>query len=261
MIIFENDWTFRAKITPQLATALRKAKIYFDFRENENRLMSGGVMIGGLKRANAEPYCCYGWGNNVFEMGAFSYARRELPVFLKVGRYSSIGPDVSAPQGSHPLNYVTTSPITYDKNFAIVAAALKDREKTDHKFNANPQKQLPVLGNDVWIGEGATLMPGITVGNGAVIASCSVVTKSVPDYAIVAGNPATIKKFRFDEKIMERLLKTRWWDYHFADLGMLDFTEPLRFCDVLLERVENGSLAPWQPEKINIYELIKGLSQ
>jgi virginiamycin A acetyltransferase len=70
-----------------------------------------------------------------------------------------------------------------------------------------------VIGNDVWIGYHAVIMPGVTVGDGAIIASCAVVTKDVPPYAVVGGNPAAIIKKRFDEATIRKLLHTQWWHW------------------------------------------------
>jgi acetyltransferase-like isoleucine patch superfamily enzyme len=70
-----------------------------------------------------------------------------------------------------------------------------------------------VIGNDVWIGKGATVLTGLTVGDGAVVGTRAVVTKSVAPYAIVVGNPARILRYRFEPEIRERLLALRWWDW------------------------------------------------
>lgn len=76
-----------------------------------------------------------------------------------------------------------------------------------------PHKGDTRVGNDVWIGYGATILPGVTIGDGAVIGSLSVVTGDVPPYAIVGGNPARVIRHRFDDATIARLLALRWWDW------------------------------------------------
>ena len=75
-----------------------------------------------------------------------------------------------------------------------------------------------VIGNDVWIGQYATILPGVHIGDGAIIGANSVVSKDIPPYAVAAGNPAEIKKFRFDEETIALLLELKWWDKPIEDL-------------------------------------------
>lgn len=75
-----------------------------------------------------------------------------------------------------------------------------------------PVKGDTVVGNDVWIGHRATVMPGVHIGDGAIIAACAVVTRNVEPYTVVAGNPARVVRQRFQQQDIERLLKLRWWD-------------------------------------------------
>jgi virginiamycin A acetyltransferase len=70
-----------------------------------------------------------------------------------------------------------------------------------------------IIGNDVWMGHRSVIMPRVTVGDGAIIGACAVVTKDVPPYAIVGGNPARIIRHRFDPATVEALLAIRWWDW------------------------------------------------
>ena len=76
-----------------------------------------------------------------------------------------------------------------------------------------PYKGDTVVGNDVWIGYEAMLMPGVRVGDGAIIAARSVVSADVPAYAIVGGNPARVLRMRYDDAQIERLLRIAWWDW------------------------------------------------
>lgn len=80
-------------------------------------------------------------------------------------------------------------------------------------FKQDYKKGEIVIGNDCWIGREATIMSGVIIGNGAVVAAGSVVTKDVPPYAIVGGNPARIIKYRFDESVIRALLKIQWWNW------------------------------------------------
>ena len=73
-------------------------------------------------------------------------------------------------------------------------------------------KSVPTIGNDVWIGAEALIFSGVSIGDGAVVAARSVVTKPVPPYAVVAGNPARVVKYRFDEPTIQAFLELKWWD-------------------------------------------------
>jgi virginiamycin A acetyltransferase len=81
-----------------------------------------------------------------------------------------------------------------------------------------PYKGDTVVGNDVWIGYDALIMPGVKIGDGAVVAARAVVTRDVPPYAVVGGNPATVLRRRFGDAEVERLLRIRWWDWDAAKI-------------------------------------------
>ena len=83
------------------------------------------------------------------------------------------------------------------------------------------------IANDVWIGRRAMLKRGINIGNVAVVGAGSIVTKNVPDYAVVGGNPAKIIKYRFHENIIERLLEVKWWNLPLEELSKVDFNWPI----------------------------------
>ena len=120
---------------------------------------------------------------------------------VKIGRYCSIASNVRYLAGNHPLNYVSTSPYFYSKKFA----------KKDVKDITRNEL---FIGNDCWIGYGAIITSKCKkIGNGAVVAAGAIVTKDVPPYAIVAGSPARIIKYSFDEQIQKELEDSKWWEY------------------------------------------------
>jgi virginiamycin A acetyltransferase len=129
---------------------------------------------------------------------------------LIIGKYCSIAADVRFIMngGNHPTTWLTTFPFpVFGQGWEV---AMPD---------AWPTKGDTVIGNDVWIGYGALIMPGVTVGDGAIIATGSVVTRDVPPYTIVGGNPAVSVRPRFDEDTTRRLLALRWWDWEPAQVA------------------------------------------
>jgi virginiamycin A acetyltransferase len=125
---------------------------------------------------------------------------------LIIGKFCAIATGVKFIMNgaNHEVQPFSTYP------FAIFA---KGWEKIQHADKQYPNKGDTIIGNDVWIGYEATIMPGVKVGNGVIIASKSVVTKDVPDYAIVGGNPSTVIRMRFDDETIARLQKIAWWDW------------------------------------------------
>jgi phosphonate metabolism protein (transferase hexapeptide repeat family) len=93
-----------------------------------------------------------------------------------------------------------------------------DDVEDDAEFFAHRRSRRTRIGHDTWIGHGAMIKPGVRVGDGAVVASGAVVTRDVPDYAIVAGVPATVIRFRQPPEIAERLRALAWWDWDHATL-------------------------------------------
>ena len=140
----------------------------------------------------------------------------------EIGAYCSIGARTAINPFNHPTSWLSIHEFQYHpRSFDWVAEynALTRLERTPDMF------RFTKVGNDVWSGHNANVMPGVNVADGAIIAAGSVVTKDVPPYAIVAGCPATVKKFRFEDHIIERLLKVRWWDFELSELSGLNFRE------------------------------------
>ena len=132
------------------------------------------------------------------------------PEKLVIGKFCQIahGARIVTSSANHDMSGFSTFPFA---NFMMTPETGFDDIKA--MFDVPGRKGDTVIGNDVWIGMDATIMPGVKVGDGAVIGSLSVVAKDVPPYAIVAGNPARIVKARFDEATVERLLAIAWWNW------------------------------------------------
>ncbi|QTD37562.1 CatB-related O-acetyltransferase [Polaribacter batillariae] len=130
---------------------------------------------------------------------------------IEIGKYCQIGVDVSIHTTNHPIYYLST--YINKRLFNGELAQLKETKKT-------------IIGNDVWVGHGAIILGGIKIGNGAIIAAGSVVTKDIPSYAIVAGTPAKVLKFRFEERIIEEIEELKWWDLNKNELQKI---KPLFF--------------------------------
>jgi len=129
------------------------------------------------------------------------------PQRLVIGRFSAIGPGVTIimPAGNHPM----IGPSTYP--FTMFGGEWTDR--TLDTYLSIPPLPDTRIGNDVWIGRQATIMPGVSIGDGAIVAAHAVVTKDVAPYAIVAGNPARHIRTRFADEDVALLLAARWWDW------------------------------------------------
>lgn len=140
-----------------------------------------------------------------------------------VGKFCSIAMRVTIGLGQHPTAYVSSHPAFY--------ASTQPLAKTFSPSDAYLPFGRIDIGHDVWIGQNAMVMDGVKIGTGTVIAASAVVTKDVPDYAIVGGIPARIIKYRFGEDIRARLLKTQWWDM--PDEWLQEhyqlFADPLKF--------------------------------
>jgi len=124
---------------------------------------------------------------------------------LTIGSYCSIAGRVQIfLGGNHRTDWVST--FTFDRRYPHLKKWLAG-------INSNSSNGNVVIGSDVWIGYDSLILSGITIGDGAVVAARAVVTKDVPPYAIVGGNPAKIIRYRFSEKTIARLLKIKWWEW------------------------------------------------
>ena len=183
-------------------------------------------------------------------VGRHSYSASNLPPLTKVGRFCSIAPDVQMMGTQHPIERFSSSPLTYTSRFAAIA---REEHGVDFELLPFQKYTLPaVIGNDVWIGQGALIKGGVRIGDGAIVAARSIVTKDVPPYAIVGGAPASIRKYRFPEAQVERMMSLRWWRYSYVELPHLSTWDDIdAFMDALEEKIANG-LKPHKSERIRV---------
>lgn len=146
-------------------------------------------------------------------LGRGSYIGNDVKIKnAKIGRYTSIGAEVRLISGRHPsTGYVSTHPSFYSLN-PVNGRSYVTTQKFEEQVYVDSTKFQLNIGNDVWIGQGAFLMEGITVGDGAIIAAGAVVTKDVEPYSIVGGVPAKEMRKRFSKTEIEWLNSLRWWD-------------------------------------------------
>ncbi len=144
-------------------------------------------------------------------MGDYSYFKNNIREVMNdtdakviVGKFCSISKVNIMLGGNHRPEWVTTFP------FGFLSTDVFPYEKDDNYVKTNGNV---VIGNDVWIGAGTTIMSGIRIGDGAVIAMNSHVIHNVKPYAVVGGNPAQFYYFRFSEDVIKKLLELKWWNW------------------------------------------------
>jgi len=175
--------------SPGLATRLLKAL--------------GPGLFARLKRRFSPPKILFVGDFTYGDPKVICYKGIKSPV-VRIGKYCSIAANVTFLQNEiHPYKNISTFP--FRARLMLEGAYLDGYPDT---------KGDTVVGNDVWIGYGATIMSGVTIGDGAIIGAGAIIKADVPPYAIAVGNPASIVKYRFDEATVARLLQVRWWDWN-----------------------------------------------
>lgn len=149
-------------------------------------------------------------GYHRIEIGMYSYGGCFSPVNVPpgtlIGRYCSFARDIRMLNGNHPMKFKSTHPFFFSPAFGHVEELLINRSRA-------------TVGNDVWIGHGAIILPSVAqIGNGAVIAAGSVVAKDVAPFAVVAGNPARLVKYRFNSQTIELISRSAWWEKDIEEL-------------------------------------------
>lgn len=139
-------------------------------------------------------------------IGNHSYTGKNTTIInSKIGNFCSVSWNVTIGGANHDYKKITTHSFLYNN---------ADKIRPDNIPPAyNRFTDICEVGSDVWIGTGAVVLRGVRIHDGAVIGAGTIVTKDVPPYAVVVGNPGKIIKYRFSEKIINDLLKIKWWEW------------------------------------------------
>lgn len=194
----------------------------------------------------------------LFSLGAFSTVspsgRHGCFIHnVTIGRYTSIGGGVEVAPHEHPTEWFTTNAITYVPSGAF-GWARKFLGRSLPPCGSYPNERSVKIGNDVWIGQGAFIKGGVTIGDGAIVAAHSVVTKDVPPYAIVGGVPAKIIRYRFDGETIRELRDLQWWKYDLSDVGELDWSD-VKGCIAKIKACVDAGIPPYEPKVVTSKDL------
>lgn len=171
-------------------------------------------------RCNPGLHCSFGGYNKIGANTAFegkigfgSYIGQNCSINGCIGKYCSISHNVVTLIGSHPSHgFVSTSPCFYSAKKQNGLKFVDHEKYTENRYADKENKYGVIIGNDVWIGYGATILGGVTIGDGAIIGSRAFINRDVPPYAIVVGIPGKIIGYRFSNDIIEFLQRLKWWD-------------------------------------------------
>lgn len=173
------------------------------------------------------------------EVGMYSYGPclevGAVPRGSRFGSYCSVADGLSIHRRNHPTDTLTQHPLFYNSALGLIA------EDTIIRVEDNPLS----VGHDVWIGDRVTVLAGCrSIGNGAIVAAGSIVTKDVPPYAIVVGVPARVARMRYDEPVIKELERSRWWELSLPELleaGPL-LLNPIRLDELrrFVDRIRGG---------------------
>lgn len=191
---------------------------------------------------------------------AFSYAVDGFYSAVTIGRYTSIGEQVQIGRANHAMTRVSTSPFFYLRKKMFDVGMQFEGSQDYHGYSAPQRQSGPAtsfkqinIGNDVWVGHGAFILPGVTIGHGAVVGAMAIVTKDVSPYAVVAGNPATVRRMRRPPVTVGRMLESEWWRFAPWQLAEIDFSAP----DKAIEQLQTlaKQQEPYAPAIVCIKDL------
>lgn len=227
---------------------------YSDWKGNPR--LRPGERLWVAKHAPLVPYVGLYAGHSIPIIGPFSYTSSAMQCLNRLGAYCSISWNLRVMGNNHMMEQFSTTGGLYGEHAIFRDAYAAVRKKPDYR--PNPQKPVPVFGNDVWVGQDVLLARGISIGDGAVVAGGSVVTRDVAPYAIVGGAPARLIRQRFAKEEQELLQASRWWEYMLPDLAPLATGRIEAFVTTLDRAKADGSARKIPSYGITFAELLRG---
>lgn len=191
----------------ELSEVGRVCRVDAEAEVKESQLADEVVVARGttVVHSNLGKKVMLGKNNNILysKMGKYCYTGNNTSILnATLGKFNSISWNVSIGGNDHELTHVTTHSFLVYEKWGMGG-------HTNWESVSKPCQ----IGNDVWIASGANIFRNVTIGDGAVIGGSAVVTKDVPPYAIVVGNPAKVLRLRCKEEMIEKLLELKWWDF------------------------------------------------
>lgn len=204
------------------------------------------IYVDLLNRKEKYPLACIGrdsyiWAGSINTGLEFTIDMGYTTHNIQIGAFNSLAAGIEFCMG---INHQYS-------NLCMGVSKLFDNKPATSTFN---QKGQIIIQNDVWIGHNCTIMPGVIIHNGAVVAANSHVVKDVPPYAIVGGNPAKVIKYRFSKELIDKLLTIQWWNWSNDEIknNINYFNEDIeKFCDTFYDQYKN------EKENVNEYPLKK----
>ena len=243
-------------VTRELLTLLRERRIFLHY-QGLDRWRAGDV-IGVNDDCELEPYAQIFDGHILPRaLGAFSYSRSALHRSLRAGRYCSFARLIVWMGAAHPTTWASTSPVFFEVNGLPSIRAFRASHGSDYSVADFHVHEPPVtIGHDVWIGDQAMIAPGVTIGSGAIVGARTLVLKDVPPYAIVAGHPARVVRYRVPEALIARFLELEWWRFTPDRLNSLPAKEPERFLDELEEMIQRDPPPQIRPVLVTAQDMV-----
>jgi len=136
------------------------------------------------------------------------------------GNYCTFGSRISVGAFSHPTNFLTVHEVGYRNTVESYGETMLASDSPGYLEARSVKTE---IGNDVWVGDNSVILKGVKIGNGAIVAAGSIVTKDVAPYSIVGGNPARIIRMRFSDDIVEKIQATKWWEHSMKELEGVPF--------------------------------------